>query len=273
MSSPIAAVIFDWAGTMIDFGCLAPIEALVTAFRGQAVEITPEEARRDMGMAKRDHVAALLNDPVIAARWQAARGAAPSWSDGDRLYDALVPLMREAASRHARLIPGAVELIAHLHAQGIKFGSTTGYTREMMQDILPVAAAQGYRPEVVVCAGETPVGRPSPLMMWKALAELRAWPAHACVKVDDAEVGVAEGRAAGAWSVGVAASGNGMGLGFDAYLALPEAERRARSLAAGERLRANGADFVIDSIADLPPLLAEIEQRIRSGLLPGRPLG
>jgi phosphonoacetaldehyde hydrolase len=223
-----------------------------------------------MGVAKRDHVTALLADAAIAGRWQERHGALPAIADGDRLYAALVPLMRQAAAKHAVLVPGAIELVGFLRERAIKIGSTTGYTREMMQDILPLAAAQGYVPDCVICAGETAVGRPSPLMMWKALSDLRSWPAHACIKIDDAEVGVAEGRAAGAWSIGLAASGNGLGLDVARYLALSAADRATATETAATSLRAAGADYVVASVADLPPILVEIEQRIARGELPGR---
>ena len=136
--------------------------------------------------------------------------------------------MRVQAARCADLIPGAVELATPLRAQGVKVGSCTGYTRAMMAEVAPLAAAQGYTPDVIVCAGETPSGRPSPLMLWQALVTIDAWPAWACVKVDDAEVGIGEGRAAGCWTIGVAASGNGVGLGLAEYRALPDEARAQR---------------------------------------------
>jgi phosphonoacetaldehyde hydrolase len=125
----------------------------------------------------------------------------------------------------------------------------------MMVDILPRAADQGYRPDMVVCAGETPEGRPSPLMLWKNLVELGAWPATACVKVDDAEVGIAEGRAAGVWTVGIAASGNGVGLSREALDALDPEDRAQRIVKAKAALTAAGAHVVIDTVADLPSAL------------------
>jgi phosphonoacetaldehyde hydrolase len=176
--------------------------------------------------------------------------------------------MAEAATRHAVLIPGAAALVADLREQGVKVGSGTGYTREMMQGILTAAAEQGYAPDVVVCAGETPSGRPAPLMTWKALIEMDAWPASACVKVDDAEVGVAEGRASGCWSIGLAASGNGVGLSPDAWRGLSETRRRALRDAAETSLRGAGAHYVVDSVADLGPTLAEIASRIAAGEKP-----
>ncbi|HEX3918745.1 MAG TPA: phosphonoacetaldehyde hydrolase [Caulobacteraceae bacterium] len=268
MTHPIQAVVFDWAGTMVDFGCMAPVSALIDAFAGEGVAITAAEARIDMGRAKRDHVRALCAIPRIAAAWAAAKGATPSEADGDRIFAAVEPLMAAAAARSAELIPGAAALAARLTADGVKIGSCTGYTRAMMAAVLPRAAEQGYAPATVVCAGETAAGRPSPLMLWKVLVEIGAWPAWQCVKVDDAEVGIGEGRAAGAWTVGLAASGNGVGLSHAEYLALADGERRRRVDAAAASLRAAGADYVIDSVADMGPVLDAIAARISAGERP-----
>jgi phosphonoacetaldehyde hydrolase len=268
LTGAIKAVVFDWAGTMVDFGCMAPVGALIQAFAGEDVAITPAEARADMGRAKRDHVRALMTTPRIAAAWASANGAAPDEADGDRLFAALEPLMRVQAARCADLMPGAVELVTSLRAQGVKIGSCTGYTRLMMTEVAPRAAAQGYVPDVIVCAGETPSGRPSPLMLWQALVSLDAWPAWACVKVDDAEVGIGEGRAAGCWTIGVAASGNGVGLNLEAFRALDEGARRARTAEAAKSLKAAGADYVADTVADLGAVLEAIADRIRAGERP-----
>jgi phosphonoacetaldehyde hydrolase len=267
--SEIAAVVFDWAGTMIDFGCLAPIRALQAAFAAEGVEITEAQARKDMGRAKRDHVAALMADDGVRRAWSRTFGAPPAASDIDRLYAALEPLMEAQAALHGELIPGAAELAAWLTAEGVKIGSSTGYTRQMMAAVLPRAAAQGYAPAAVVCAGETPVGRPSPLPMWKALVELGAYPAWRCVKVDDAVVGIEEGRAAGAWTIGVAVSGNGVGLGPDAWSALAPAERDILARTAEAALRAAGAHYVVGTVAEAKPVLLDVRRRIGRGERPG----
>jgi len=266
--SPIQAVVFDWAGTMIDFGCRAPVVALREVFAEAGIAISEAEARVDMGKAKRDHVRALLAMPRIADVWAERHGAASTEADVDRLHDAVEPKMRAAARDCARLIPGAADLVADLRARGVRIGSTTGYARPMMADILPLAARQGYAPDVVVCAGETAHGRPSPLMMWKALVELGAWPGRACVKVDDAVVGIGEGLEAGAWTVGLSASGNGVGLEAAVLAILPAAERAARIEASAKALRDAGAHYVVESVADLAPVLADIETRLERGERP-----
>lgn len=262
MNFPVKAVIFDWAGTMIDFGCMAPVHALIEVFAEEGIPLSAEEARRDMGKAKLDHLRALLSQPEVLARWSKLKGFEPREGDIERLYRKLEPAMRFAAAKGSRLIEGAAQTVAQLRALGVRIGSGTGYTREMMTEILPSAARQGYSPDVLVCAGDTPSGRPAPLMIWKALIELDAWPARACIKVDDAPVGIEEGRSAGCWTVGVSASGNGVGLDRETLSAMAP-EDRAKLLQQAERpLRDAGADYVIEDVSRLLPVVHDIARRL-----------
>lgn len=269
MTSSLRAVIFDWAGTMVDFGSLAPVRALQALFAAEGFDLSEAAARAAMGMNKRAHIRAILNREPMRSAWRERHGAEAGGADLDRLMDALNPHMMQAAADTAILIPGAVDIVRDLRARGVKIGSGTGYSRDMMAAIAPRAAEQGYAPDLMVCAGETAQGRPSPLMSWKVMVELGVWPARACLKVDDALVGIEEGREAGLWTVGVAASGNGVGLDRDAFMALSQAERTERVAASAATLSAAGANYVIDSVADLGALLPELERRIAAGDRPG----
>lgn len=258
MHPGLKAVVFDWAGTMIDFGSRAPVLALCKLFEAVGVPVTEAEAREDMGMAKSDHINALLAKPRVRDAWIESKGGAPTSADAAALFADIAPMMRDAARECAQLIPGAADIAGRLRESGVKIGSCTGYTRQMMADILPIAEAQGYRPDMLVCAGDTIAGRPSPLMLWKNLVELGAWPATACVKLDDAEVGIAEGRAAGVWTVGIAASGNGVGLSERDLAALAPWDREQRIAGARAALEKAGAHVVIDTVADLPDALRQL---------------
>ena len=272
-ASAIKAFIFDWAGTMIDFGCCAPVVALQGAFAELGLELSEAEARADMGMAKRAHITAILSRDPMKSAFKAAKGREPDATDIDDLFHRIEPRMIDAAAHYTTLIEGAAALVALLRSRGVRIGSGTGYSRSMMGAILSEAAAQGYAPDCVVCAGETAEGRPSPLMTWKALLELGIWPARACVKVDDAIVGITEGREAGTWTIGVAASGNGVGLGLADFTALDARVRQQRIDAAAAELLAAGADYVVASVADIQGLLPELEARISRGMLPGQSPG
>jgi phosphonoacetaldehyde hydrolase len=257
----LKAVIFDWAGTMVDFGSRAPVEAFRTLFAEFGTEITEAEARGPMGLNKIDHIRALLAMPRIAEAWGRNNGTADE-SAVERLFARFRELDREVVARFTDLIPGAAGIVEALRGRGMKIGSSTGYNRDVMDAVLKAAARQGYRPDNLVCADDLPLGRPSPMMMYKCFLDLQVWPASAVVKVDDTVPGILEGRAAGSWTVGLALSGNAAGIGV-ADLGNPDAPHvEAARQRAREVLAVAEPDYIIDTVADLLPVLDEIEQRM-----------
>lgn len=265
----IRAVILDWAGTVVDHGSRAPMQAFVDAFAHFGVPVTIAEARGPMGMAKRDHIRMVGQAPAVAAAWRARHGRDFGEADIDAIFDVFEPLNVASVVHHADLIPGAAEVLAWCTAQGIGIGSTTGYTRPIMDRLAPLAAAQGFSPDVMVCAGDMAAGRPAPLQMWHAMSAMGAWPAHRVVKLDDTPPGIGEARAAGCWAVGVALTGNICGLSAEELARLPDASRAPIRARATQELTDAGAHLVIDSIADLPGALAGIAARLAAGERPG----
>jgi phosphonoacetaldehyde hydrolase len=268
MASRLKAVVLDWAGTVVDFGSRAPMGVFVKAYAQFGVEITVAEARGPMGRAKRDHIAALMALPRIRDAWAAKHGHPPGESDIDRVYDVFVPMNVAVAADFADMIPGASNTVLELRRRGLRIGSTTGYTREIMAKVLPRAAAAGYEPDSLVCAGDLAEGRPSPLMMYRTMADLGVYPPSAVVKVDDTAPGIEEGRAAGTWTVGVTASGNEVGLSLEEWQALTPADRRARVERAGDVLRTAGADYLVETVGELLPVIDDIERRMALGERP-----
>jgi phosphonoacetaldehyde hydrolase len=264
----VKAVIFDWAGTVVDYGSRAPMGAFVETFEQFGVPITIDEARGPMGMAKRPHIAALMALPRVAAAWETRYGHAPGEADIDAVYDVFVPKNVAVAAQYSDVIPGVAAVTAALRADGVRIGSTTGYTREIIDQIVPGAKAQGFDPDSIVCTGDTPEGRPSPYMIYRTLPQLGVWRARDAIKVDDTEVGIEEGLNGGTWAVGVAVSGNAFGMTEDEVHALAPDEFAVRRAAAIERLRAAGAHYVIDSVVDLLPVVTEIETRLARGERP-----
>ena len=264
----LKAAVFDWAGTVIDHGSQAPMGVFVKTFKQFGVDITVAEARGPMGMAKRDHIKTLMSVPRIAAAWEKAQGAAPDEAAIDRVYEVFVPMNVEAVTDYCTMIEGAVPAINRMRARGMKIGSTTGYTRSIMAKALPLAAAQGYEPDNLVCAGDLAEARPSAMMMYRTFLDLGVWPAHTVVKVDDTGVGIGEGLNAGCWTVGVAVSGNAFGLNPAETAALSKAEFAKMRDAAYADLRRTGAHYVIDSVADMDAVLDDIEGRLARGERP-----
>lgn len=268
MSVTIGAVVFDWAGTVQDHGSRAPVVALVALFGRHGVVITEEQARRPMGRSKLDHIRDILAEPSVAEGWEQAHGHPPSEADALAMYRAFGPLQNHAVTTHADLIAGTVEAVRACRARGYRIGSTTGYPRAAAELAAEAAAAEGYAPDVLVCSDDVPAGRPAPWMLYRNLEQLGVYPAWRCVKVGDTQVDMAEGRNAGAWTVGVSETGNLLGMTAEGLAALPVAERARRADQAAAELRTAGAHAVIGSVADLVPALDAIEDRIRHGERP-----
>ncbi len=265
---PVRAVIFDWAGTVVDFGSRAPAIAFQQVFAGEGVPITLDEARVPMGMGKRDHIRAVSQLPAVAERWRARHGRDCDEPDVDRMYADFVPIQIGCLAAHADLIPGTRGTVAALRARGVRIGSTTGYSREMMEALVPEATRRGFTPDAWWCASDVREARPSPLMCYRNALDLGVWPLEACVKVDDTTPGIDEGRNAGMWTVAVTVTGNEFGLSREELAALPADEVRERRARAERRMSEAGAHFAIDGVADLLSVIDEIERRIARGERP-----
>jgi phosphonoacetaldehyde hydrolase len=265
---PIEAVLLDWAGTTMDFGCLAPATVFVEVFHRQGVPISMEEARAPMGAHKRVHIQRVTELDAVRQRWEATHGRLPTDDDVERMFKDFVPLQLECLSTYSTLIPGTLEVVGELRRRGIKIGSTTGYTTEMTAINRRDAKRQGYEPDSTVCASEVPAGRPYPHMCLQNAINLGITTVQACVKVDDTVPGIEEGLNAGMWTVGLAVSGNEVGLSLDQWTALPPLEKQAKAERAHRRMWQGGAHYVVDTIAELLPCIDDIQARIRRGERP-----
>jgi len=269
MTQKIKAIILDWAGTVVDHGSRAPMGAFVKAFAQFGVTISIADARGPMGMAKRDHIRMVGTSPAVAAAWRAKHGRDFDEAAIDAIFEVFEPMNIAAIEAHSALIPGAHDALDWCKARGIRIGSTTGYTRPIMERLMPLAAAQGFVPEVTICAGDLAAGRPAPLQIWSTLVQMGIWPASSVIKLDDTAPGIGEARAAGCWAVGVALTGNNPGLSAEELAGLAPAERDALRHSASEPLFQAGAHLVIETIAELPTLIEHIETRLAAGEKPG----
>jgi phosphonoacetaldehyde hydrolase len=267
-AGPAKGVILDWAGTTVDHGSLAPVRVLQQVFARRGVPISEEEARRDMGVLKKDHIRKILFEPTVSARWRDGVGHEPTEADVESLFANFVPLQLECLVKYSVVIDGVAETVARLRKRGIKIGSTTGYTRAMLDVILPPAADQGYQPDCAITPDDVGGGRPHPWMIFANAIRLQVERLEAIVKIGDTAVDIEEGLRAGVWTIGVARTGNMIGLSAEDFAALAPPEQAMRLENARIALSAAGAHEVIDTVADCEVALDAIEARIRDGERP-----
>jgi len=263
---PVKLVIFDWAGTTMDYGCYAPAVVFVEVFKRRGVEITTEQARRPMGLKKLDHIRAISQQDGVAALWKQVHGKACAEADVQEMFEKdFVPLQVACIADYSALIPGTVETVNELRGLGKIIGSTSGYFTEAMDINFREAKKQGYAPDVNSCASDVPAGRPEPWMVISNMQQARVFPPEAVVKIDDTKPGIAEGLNAGAWTIGLSKTGNEVGLNEQELTALSAEEVKRKVDRAADGLAKSGAHYVVESISDVPAVIAQIEQRLKMG--------
>ncbi len=266
----VKALVLDWSGTTVDAYVVAPAVVFVAAFGKQGVEISMAEARGPMGLRKDLHIKALTEDPVIAERWKGVHGKSPGQDDVDTMFADFVPMQLDCLRKYTDLIPGVADVINRLQAAGIKIGSTTGFVRSMVDILEEEAAKQGYKPDASVAGDEVVHGaRPAPHMVYKNLDLMGIHTIQSVVKVDDTVSGIGEALNAGCWGVGVARYSNYMDVDTPeqgAALSALEIDRRmAKTI---DILEKAGALYVIDSLADIEPVIEDINVRLARGEKP-----
>jgi phosphonoacetaldehyde hydrolase len=261
-------VVMDWAGTAVDFGSVAPIAALETAFAAKGIAVSRPLLRLSMGLAKKDHIRQVLAIPEIAAQWLERFHRPSTENDVEAVYADFTPRMMDEIAASAVLIPGVAEFAHAIRSRGLRHGATTGYTRAMLETLLAPAAAQGYAPEISLCPEDVGGGRPLPWMCCKLAIDLRVSAMTAAVKIGDTSSDIAEGLNAGMWTIGITTSGNEVGLSLAEWLEIPPVEQDELRQIAAARLLAAGAHYIADSAADTLTILDQIDDRLARGERP-----
>jgi len=266
----VQAVILDWSGTTADAYVVAPAVVFVEVFKRQKVEISMVEARGPMGLRKDLHIKALTEVDEIKERWKKIHGKYPEQSDVDRMFADFVPLQLDCLRKYTTLLPGVAEVTQRLQKQGIKIGSTTGFVRSMVDILEEDSAKQGYKPDASVAGDEVTSGaRPSPHMVYKNLDMLNITPIQSVVKVDDTASGVGEAVNAGCWGIGVTRYSNYMNVDTpEDGKKLSEDEIKKRVAKTKDILEKAGAHYILESIADIEPVIEDINKRLARGERP-----
>lgn len=264
----LQAVILDWAGTVVDFGSFAPTQIFVEAFKEFGIEVSLEESRGPMGMGKWDHIRTLCNVPEIAERYREKFGRTPTDDDVTAIYERFMPLQIEKIAVHSGIIPGALESIQTLRDKGLKIGTCSGYPKIVMDKVVELAEKNGYSPDCVVATDEVPNGRPYPAQSLQNVISLGISDVAACVKVDDTWPGILEGRSAGMWTVALTCSGNALGLTYEEYKNLDKAQLDKERQRIQKIFEGSKPHYLIDTIAELPQVIEDINLRLSKGELP-----
>ena len=254
----------DWAGTAVDFGCFAPVKALIHAFGEIGIGITVAEVREPMGVAKIEHVRQLLRMWRIGSEFRNTHQR--DWSEKDviELNSFFEKHLFATLTDYTDPIPHVIDTVSFLRQKGIKIGSTTGYTRAMMDVVEPSARTKGYSPDNCVTPDGLPMGRPAPFMIFKNMIDLNVPSTDCVVKIGDTIEDIREGLNAKVWTVGVVVGSNEFGLSEKGIRNLPETELKEEKARVKHKMTNAGAHYVIDAISELPDIIEQINTQLNS---------
>lgn len=259
----IKLVVFDWAGTTVDYASSASMHVLADVFEKARVPIPKNRINAYMGMEKKEQIRLLLSEEPTDARWQEAYRRPRSEEDVERIYKNFEKELHDIVVSYSDPIPGVVDTVKALRRSGLKIGSTTCCSAQMMEQVLLHAKERGYEPDCVVTLDDIDYSRATPFMIFECMRRLHVYPPTAVVKVGDTLVDMEEGKNAGAWSIGILTGSNLLGLSEEEYYGLDPHELQILKDRAKAQYKKAGADLVIDSVMELPGAIETINARMR----------
>lgn len=269
MFKQLEGVVFDWAGTTVDYGCFAPVKVFLSIFEAMGLPVTEKEARIPMGLLKWDHIKEMLEMNRIQMKFQDIHGRASNNQDVDRLFEAFEPKLLSILKNYASPIDHVIDTVNSLKAKGLKIGSTTGYNQIMIDIVSKEANKLGYFPDSIVTPNQTQnYGRPYPYMIFRNIERLNIMAPWRVVKVGDTIADIKEGVNAGVWTVGVVRGSSQVGLTQDQLNALSDSDRNVILTQARQAFLHAGAHVVVDTLEEFEALCIKIEVLVASGVKP-----
>ena len=250
------AIIFDWAGTTVDYGCFAPVQAFMEIFKEDGITPTMEETRKPMGMLKWDHIKTMLSMERIREEFKRIHGRDFTDQDVDEMHEKFAASLMKILDQFSDPKDYGVDTVAKLRDAGLMIGSTTGYTDAMMEIVTKEAAKAGHKPDCWFSPNSTGhMGRPYPYMIFKNMEALKVTGVDKVMKVGDTLSDIREGKNAGVFTVGIIEGSSEMGLTKEEYAALSPEEREAKVKAVTKRYMDAGADAVVQDIRGVLELI------------------
>ncbi len=258
-------IIFDWAGTTVDYGCFAPVQVFLEIFKEKGIEVTLEEARGPMGMLKIDHIKAMLSTDRVSALWKNKYDRDWNENDINELYKNFESKLFKILADYTEPVPNCIDTINILKNQGLKIGSTTGYTQEMMDIVTAGAKEKGYQPDYYTTPSSFPAGRPAPYMIYHNMLTLKEEDTDCVVKIGDTISDIKEGRNAKVWTVGILKGSSELGLSLEEVNSLSAEELKEKIDKTASKMLSAGAHFVIEDISKVPFIIEIINNKLLNG--------
>lgn len=255
-------MILDLAGTSVDFGSIAPTQAFISVLKEFGLEVKAETVRKFMGLHKKVHLTNILSEDYVKSQWLRVYGYEPIEENIEHIFIKLAPAMETAVKQFSNPIAGVIDFMKYYRNEGMKFGATTGYVRNMMNILQPEIEDKGLIFDSIVTPDEVPAGRPYPWMVYKNAMNMGTYPLFKMVKIGDTLADIEEGLNAGMWVISISKSGNELGLSQEEINYIQVDKLNARIEQIEKIFIERGAHYVAKSVAECYSIIDEINSRI-----------
>ena len=228
--SNINLVMFDLAGTTVDDnvdGVPLVTVAMKDAFKKHGCDIDPETVNKYRGLEKKDAIRGIIRHVREMDRIHAS-----SAIDVEIVFKDFKYFLNTHLSSIKNEMPGTSDVFYKLKAAGVKIAVGSGFPNNVVESI--VSTLQWKHLVDCICSAEkVGHGRPHPAMIHSAMKCFNISDPRSIVKVGDTKADVEEGKNAGCWTVAVLTGTQTV-----------------------EYIKESNPDFIIESVKDLPDLLA-----------------
>lgn len=258
----IEAVILDWSGTIVDYGCMATEENYREIFEDFGIHLTTKEIRAKMGIEKVDHIRSILESDRISKLWYKNTGMEPNEGDVRELNRRFEAKIFDKVEKYSAPKEYVKKTLETLRESGIRIGSTTSYSTELMEFLTKIEARKGVFVDCWINAEQVNgQGRPDPFMIFKNMEKMGVSSVHNVIKVGDTVNDIKEGYNAGVTTVGVIDGSSEMGLSYEDFEALSEDEKKHARKKVHDKFKKAGANYIINNFSTLPYIVAQIENK------------
>lgn len=258
----IEAVILDWSGTIVDYGCMATEENYREIFQEFGISLTTKEIRAKMGIEKVDHIRAILESERVSKLWYKNTGIEPNEGDVRELNRRFENKIFEKVEKYSLPKEYVKQALEKIRESGIRIGSTTSYSTEVMEFLTKIAAKKGIIVDCWINADQVNgQGRPNPYMIFKNMEKMGVSSVRNVIKVGDTVNDIKEGINAGVVTVGVIDGSSEMGLSYAEFEALSDEDKNISRKKVHDKFKNAGANYIINDFRTLPYIVAQIENK------------
>ena len=259
----IKLCVFDLGGTIVDKYSLSPFLSLKNAFKQNGIHINNSLLFKDMGKNKFDHINLILNDKYVSRNWLLKHGSYPGIKECEHVFSQFNEIQLKQGLKDIRILPETKQCFDLLGGNNILTAATTGFNKDITMKIKDKLTEKDiYIHKYVSSTCLNKPSRPFPHMINHIMDELNVGEPNSVIKIDDTDVGIKEGMNAGCITVGVAKWSINMKMKTyeEAYI-LTEEEYNERLKYSRFSLNEAGADYVIDSLTELYPIIHKINSK------------